>query len=81
MEGPHKCSVAPICQGSDDKTCRVTQIFVAVVDSCICDADKHSRLFPIVSQLGQPVEVILCGNTCIKLMNNEAALIPVEMQY
>ena len=59
MEGPHQGAVAAVSERGDDQAARVAQVLVAVVDRGVGDAHQHLVVFPVVPQLGQPVEVVL----------------------
>jgi len=37
----------------------VTEIFVRVFDTCVYDTDKNVVRLPVVSELGEPVEVVV----------------------
>ena len=64
MEGTDQRAIATIGKRGDDQPTGVTQVFVAVVDCGISDANQHFCILPVITHLCQPVEVILGGHAC-----------------
>lgn len=66
MEGPDKGTVTSVCKWRDDETRGVTEVLVGVSHCCVGDTDDHIVIFPVVTKMGQPTEVILTGYTCTR---------------
>lgn len=53
----YQCSVASVSQRSDDQTWRVPQVLIGVLNITVDDANTNIVIAPIVTELGQPLEV------------------------
>ena len=58
----HQCSVAPVCERRDHQTPCVAQILVGVLDCGVGDPHQAVGILPVVAELSQPVEVVLCAH-------------------
>ena len=54
----------PVSKGSDDQTGGVAKVLIAVCKLGVDHACDEVVIFPVVTQLAQPLEVILTGHLC-----------------
>lgn len=65
----HQCSVASVSQRSDDQTWRVPQVLIGILHVTVNYANVNIFIAPVVTKLGQPLEVSIIRYT-LKIKKN-----------
>jgi len=78
VEGADQSAVAAIGQLRDDQAAGVAEVLVAVFDGGVCDSDAAVVVLPVVSELGEPAEVVLVVDIFVDHFHDNIASMDVD---